>query len=515
MVNDLPMGSYPAERNYDTTNREGLAVVLSIDYFRHYLEFDSFTLFIDHSALHTLQTFKNPTERIARWILSLQQFTFTIKHRPGKLHVNADAMTRPPVVHRDLAATYPTVDTPISSDASPIFSLLSTTTAVNTDDFSTQHLPAAASDLPESLVDRIRREQRNDPDILILIRYLEDGSLPSDQRAAAQTVGRFSALKLVNGIVYHRQFIRQRPGFSRLQLFVPLSMRPEVLSQCHDDSLSGHLGIERSFARLQQSYFWFKSFDDMAAYVKSCDKCQRLKDPRLGRAGKLQPMPPAFLPFESIAMDFTGVLTPTSRGNTSILAIVDMATYEIRIGRRNCIVNVNDLKLYRERTPLAPTPITVPSVPQPVSTSTSLELPKNITSSSKPTSKPKSKPTDLTLPSEPDSNLKPSSDSPSKPDTPTTPESAIPDIPDNLKFLRRSLTDIYDSIKSKTIKSISSTKSALKILLGSGSPFIGSFQRNKLFLSQINLLSTPDELVEYLRKLVTDFSSVFDYEIHR
>jgi len=220
----------PAEHNYDPTNREGLAVVRSIDHLSHYLEFDSFNLFTDHSALRTLQTFRNSTRRIARWTLFLQQFTFTLKHRPGKLHVSADAMTRPPVVHRDLVATYPTVDTPISSDASPIFLLLSTTTAVNTDDFSTQHLPAAASDLPESLVDRIRREQRNDPDILILIRYLEDGSLPSDQRAAARTVGRCIALKIVNGIVYHRQFICQLPGFFRLQLFAPLSMRPDDMA---------------------------------------------------------------------------------------------------------------------------------------------------------------------------------------------------------------------------------------------------------------------------------------------
>ena len=41
---------------------------------------------------------KDPKGRLARWALQLQQHDFTIVHRPGKQHQNADAISRFPVV---------------------------------------------------------------------------------------------------------------------------------------------------------------------------------------------------------------------------------------------------------------------------------------------------------------------------------------------------------------------------------------------------------------------------------
>ena len=41
---------------------------------------------------------KEPTGRLARWIMKLQELDFIVVHRPGREHVNADAMMRPPFV---------------------------------------------------------------------------------------------------------------------------------------------------------------------------------------------------------------------------------------------------------------------------------------------------------------------------------------------------------------------------------------------------------------------------------
>ena len=43
-----------AERNYATTEREGLAMVYALQKFRHYLLGSHFKMFIDHSALKYL-----------------------------------------------------------------------------------------------------------------------------------------------------------------------------------------------------------------------------------------------------------------------------------------------------------------------------------------------------------------------------------------------------------------------------------------------------------------------------
>ena len=84
-----------AEHNYPITDQECLAIVWAVKYFSHFLELQPFTVVTDHSALKTLlTTTKIPTGRRARWIMTLQQYVFTIKHRSGKSNANADALSR-------------------------------------------------------------------------------------------------------------------------------------------------------------------------------------------------------------------------------------------------------------------------------------------------------------------------------------------------------------------------------------------------------------------------------------
>ena len=40
--------------------------------------------------------FRQPEGQVARWIERLQQYDFSIEHRPGSLHGNADALSRRP-----------------------------------------------------------------------------------------------------------------------------------------------------------------------------------------------------------------------------------------------------------------------------------------------------------------------------------------------------------------------------------------------------------------------------------
>ena len=69
-------------------------IIFAIKKFCHYLLGNKFVLFTDHRALRFILNKPNPTGRIARWILLLQEFDFEIIDRPGKKHINADALTR-------------------------------------------------------------------------------------------------------------------------------------------------------------------------------------------------------------------------------------------------------------------------------------------------------------------------------------------------------------------------------------------------------------------------------------
>ena len=85
-----------AEKNYSTTEREALAVIFGIKKFEPYLYGRKFVLHTDHHSLKWLMSISDPSGRLARWSLLVQQYDFEIRHRPGVAHANADALSRRP-----------------------------------------------------------------------------------------------------------------------------------------------------------------------------------------------------------------------------------------------------------------------------------------------------------------------------------------------------------------------------------------------------------------------------------
>ena len=73
----------PAERNYSTTEREALSVLDRVRHFQPYLYGRQFTVLTDLAAVRWLMNIKEPTGRLARWDLLLQQHDFKIQHRSG------------------------------------------------------------------------------------------------------------------------------------------------------------------------------------------------------------------------------------------------------------------------------------------------------------------------------------------------------------------------------------------------------------------------------------------------
>lgn len=83
-----------AQQNYSAVERELLAIVLACEHFRGYIEGSEFTIHCDNSSLQFLESIKNPTNRLARWAVRLQQFSFTVIHKAGKDNTLADALSR-------------------------------------------------------------------------------------------------------------------------------------------------------------------------------------------------------------------------------------------------------------------------------------------------------------------------------------------------------------------------------------------------------------------------------------
>lgn len=87
------------ERNYTVTEIELLAALESIRTWRPYLWGRRFLLIVDHAALRWLHTMKDtieggPASRLMRWNMKLMEYNFEVLHKPGRIHSDADAVSR-------------------------------------------------------------------------------------------------------------------------------------------------------------------------------------------------------------------------------------------------------------------------------------------------------------------------------------------------------------------------------------------------------------------------------------
>ena len=89
----------PSEKKYATVEKEALAVVFSIKHFRHYLLDKPFTVISDHRPLQWLENQKENNGRLGRWAILLAGTNYKIKYRPGRIHQNADCLSRLRVSH--------------------------------------------------------------------------------------------------------------------------------------------------------------------------------------------------------------------------------------------------------------------------------------------------------------------------------------------------------------------------------------------------------------------------------
>ena len=243
----------------------------------------------DHSALKWLFTTKHIRSKYARWIIMIQEFDFTIEHRAGDKHQNADALSRRPIAGND------------------IFRVAKTRKRVKS---------------------ALEIAQRNDDFCKTVFKYLEKNVLPSNQ-TEARVIILLSRFMWVDddGVLKHIWQPQIKRAVKNVeQIVVPQEKILEVLKRFHDDT--GHVGFTRTFNALRERYFWPNYYAITKKYVSSCNLCQSKKIMRGKKQGVLMPTLPAQVgtPFKRLAVDVMGPLTVTFSGNNSIVVFTDYFT---------------------------------------------------------------------------------------------------------------------------------------------------------------------------------------------
>lgn len=295
----------PAERNYDTTRRELLAIVFFCKHFRHYLYGAPFALRTDHAALRWLLQSADSTGQNMRWITTLADYPMLIFHRPGHLHANADALSRLPLLLADgILTTFSTSRVPI-----PIATVLA------------RYGPTAEDATLDQLL-----VQRSDPILASVITAVTNHSWPTlrllptyspDFRAYH---ARRIQLELHGDVLYLKSFHRDRSPVNLL--VVPAAGRSAVIAECHDATSAAHFAERKTAHSVRQRFWWPTLREDVCLYCRLCATCQLCtKRPVPGHA----PMHTyhAGTLWEVLGMDFIGPMAPTSRRNRYILTMVD------------------------------------------------------------------------------------------------------------------------------------------------------------------------------------------------
>ena len=85
-----------AEKSYPATKLESLAIVWVVAKFRPSLMAMPFEVYTDHYALQWLKAMCTGSALLYRWSAALEEYDFTVHHRPGKVQPHIDGLSRLP-----------------------------------------------------------------------------------------------------------------------------------------------------------------------------------------------------------------------------------------------------------------------------------------------------------------------------------------------------------------------------------------------------------------------------------
>ena len=281
-----------AEQNYPTHERELLAVVHALKIWRHYLLGRPFRLCTDNSSLQYLRTQKQLRGRQARWSQLLEEYDFTIQHVPGDTNTVADALSRRPDMRPLPQAAAAANCAATVVDISRVVDLLAAARATDAD--------------YQELYDRV-----TDP--------------LAAARAPGYTVGE-------DGLIYY-DVGSSEPGteYEPRRLYIPASLRSQLIYEAHDAASAGHLGRLKTTEKLRRRFYWPKMRGSVEHYIRTCAACQRNKSGNTRPAGLHRPLPIPKTKWSSVSMDYVTHLPRTARGHDSIVVFVDWLSKRIHI----------------------------------------------------------------------------------------------------------------------------------------------------------------------------------------
>lgn len=377
------------ESNKAPIEQELLAIFYSIKHFRPYIYGTRFKIRSDHKPLVYLFSLKDPSSRLTRIRLELEEYDFQIEYIKGTTNVVADALSRvtieelkeinASVYAMTRAMTRALNDAVHSDQGSSQSTQIIAQNDVHTDQGSVNrnnipnvmayeplHINSSKKPHMKSygVVESIERDNSKNPSLNVFKtlksqKPIFSVNLPISREnktiqlgEALSTLDEFAkghniseiALSLCDPIFsYVAPDIFKSVANAYLNS-TQIHLKPKIITVYEDEEkqkiletfhkdpiFGGHPGQSRLLAKIATQFQWKNLRKDVAAFVKNCSQC-RLNKPKISTREPLCITPTPAKPFERVVIDTVGPLFRSQNGNTYILtAVCDLTKYIITI----------------------------------------------------------------------------------------------------------------------------------------------------------------------------------------
>lgn len=307
-----------AELNYATIEKELLAIVWAVKHFRPYLFGRRFKIVTDHKPLIYLFSHTNPSSRLTKFRLCLEEYDFHVEYIKGRDNVTADALSRIILTSNDLKDMNKNFINVMTRAQSKNLG------SIKIDNQVIENSPAEKSDQPCML--EILKKPKDGIELIVMskqdmkkvsklervttksgsICYVPSLSTIFMNLNTRSTLTRDVLLRDLDQICkemnipeiyviknkYNAQMLQEfasaigksskRTGpriciIRGAQRIIDNEMKKLILNDFHILPTSGHAGINRMTNNIKKYYFWPGMVKDISNFVKKCSSCQKHK----------------------------------------------------------------------------------------------------------------------------------------------------------------------------------------------------------------------------------------------
>ena len=269
------------ERKWDACEQELYAIVTAVKHYKSFLMNNQFEVRTDNAACTYVLKKPDLSPKLSRWAIQLADYDFTIIHKSGRTNTVADALSRAEV------------------------------TAIDGEDNTKPRNPNEED---------MKTDQKRDYYLGPIWRYMVKDRFPKDATKADRKRIKSESFKFTvkHGVLYRQRDLRR-------MLAIPANQRQVLLYAVHDNIDAMHPGVNKTYQRLKD-YYWFpRMYAEVENYVRQCYSCQTRKNP----AGITRVPLGTFMakgPYEVLSMDFMGPFVESEKGYKHILVFTDHFT---------------------------------------------------------------------------------------------------------------------------------------------------------------------------------------------